>query len=180
MDSDFTGTQVLQIATLKHTKKHTPNVPESRRGRTALCDAAGTDCPVGLHVAARGPVCGAVLCPISDTVCDSITVLSCLRSEWDPLCHNDSCHITICTVHTAQKCRGGEWRRSFLLGIPTTRMQFPFVKLPALRVLSLDGKAFRSSATSVIGRYQYPKLQRRGGLGRNSGGPKWLSRMAEG
>ncbi|XP_047910135.2 coiled-coil domain-containing protein 81-like isoform X2 [Anser cygnoides] len=138
LDSDFTGTQVLQIATLKHTKKHTPNVPESRRGRTSLCDAAGTDCPIGLHVAARGPVCGAVLCPISDTVCDSITVLSCLRSERDPLCHNDSCHITICTVHTAQKCRGGEWRRSFLLGIPTTRMQFPFVKLPALRVLSLD------------------------------------------
>ncbi|XP_071883275.1 uncharacterized protein [Anas platyrhynchos] len=65
--------------------------------------------------------------------------MSCLRLEWDPLCHSDSCHIATCTVPAAQKCRGGgEWRSCFLLRIPTTRMQFPFVKLPALRVLGLD------------------------------------------
>lgn len=35
------------------------------------------------------------------------------------------------------------------MGSVAKMMQFPFIKLPALRVLSLDGKAFRSSSSHL-------------------------------
>lgn len=54
------------------------------------------------------------------------------------------------------------------MGSPYIAMQFPFVKLPALRVLSLDGMAL-----GVLLPVQDTRSQNYG-LGKNRGGPKCL------